>query len=236
MDALIVCRGLSRRYASVSSQKPVAALDAVDLEIARGEWVSIMGPSGCGKSTLLHILGCLDRPSQGSYCLDGKEVSGFSEKELTLVRRRKIGFVFQAFYLLPRLSVLHNVELPLVYQGVPRTLSRRRAADLLRQVGLEDRMEHRPTQLSGGERQRAAIARALANDPDILLADEPTGNLDSKTGQEIFSLLEELHRMGKTLLVVTHDSDIACRAERIITLKDGKIVSQGPPGTPEAQA
>ncbi len=198
-------------------------LRGVNLSVDRGEYISIMGPSGSGKSTLMHILGCLETPTSGTYILDGQEVHGLSEPDLAQIRRRKIGFVFQNFYLLPRMSALDNVGLPMVYAGVPLAERRRRAAEILQKVGLGDRMRHNPSELSGGERQRVAIGRALANDPEILLADEPTGNLDSKTGAEIMDLFSELHKAGKTIIVVTHDPEIARRAERIVRLRDGLI-------------
>lgn len=209
----------------------VAALDGVDLTVAAGEFVAIMGPSGSGKSTLMNILGCLDRPSGGSYLLDGREVAGLNEEELARVRNEKIGFVFQSFNLLPRMSALDNVALPLVYAGVPREERLGRAAEKLQQVGLGDRLQHRPNEMSGGQRQRVAIARALINDPSILMADEPTGNLDTRSGTEIMQLFAQLHAQGKTILLVTHEADIAARARRIITLRDGRIVSDE--GVPE---
>src|SRR6516162_9516995 len=200
----------------------VRALDGVSLAIRRGEYVAIMGASGSGKSTLLNILGCLDLPTSGQYLLGGQDVATLSQSALALVRGRRVGFVFQTFELLARATALKNVELPLVYARVPRR--RERAIEALKRVGLGDRMGHRPNQLSGGQRQRVAVARALAQRPDILLADEPTGNLDSKTGQEILALFEQLNREGQTIVVVTHDANIARRCRRVIRISDGKIV------------
>ena len=201
----------------------VRALDGVSLAIRRGEYVAIMGASGSGKSTLLNILGCLDLPTSGQYFLGGQDVASLSQSALALVRGRRVGFVFQTFELLPRATALKNVELPLVYARVPRR--RERAIEALKRVGLGDRMGHRPNQLSGGQRQRVAIARALAQKPDILLADEPTGNLDSKTGQEILALFEQLNREGQTIVIVTHDPGVAQRCRRIVRISDGRIVA-----------
>ena len=201
----------------------VRALDGVSLAIHRGEHVAIMGASGSGKSTLLNILGCLDLPTSGQYFLGGQDVASLSQSALALVRGRRVGFVFQTFELLPRATALKNVELPLVYARVPRR--RERAIEALKRVGLGDRMGHRPNQLSGGQRQRVAIARALAQKPDILLADEPTGNLDSKTGQEILALFEQLNREGQTIVIVTHDPGVAQRCRRIVRISDGRIVA-----------
>ena len=201
----------------------VRALDGVNLTINRGEYVAIMGTSGSGKSTLLNILGCLDLPTSGSYILGGEDVSHMSQSALSLVRGRKIGFVFQTFELLPRATALKNVQLPLVYTKAPK--KKERAMQALERVGLRDRASHRPNQLSGGQRQRVAIARALAQQPDILLADEPTGNLDSRTGQEILVLFEALHREGQTIVLVTHDNNVALHADRVIRLADGKVIS-----------
>lgn len=201
----------------------VEALRGVNLEIEKGEYVAIMGPSGSGKSTLMNLLGCLDTPTKGKYYLEDRDVSSLSDDELALIRNKKIGFVFQSFHLLPRTSALHNVELPLIYAGLARKERIKRAIKALEEVDLADRIHHHPSELSGGERQRVAIARALVNDPSIILADEPTGNLDSKTGAEILDLFDRIHRKGNTVIVVTHDPEVAARAERIIHLKDGRI-------------
>jgi putative ABC transport system ATP-binding protein len=206
----------------------VRALDGVDLTIGRGEYVAIMGPSGSGKSTLMNLIGCLDVPTSGEYWLRGKEVSRLSEDELAEIRNREIGFVFQTFHLLPRQTALRNVELPLIYAGVPAQKRRERALELLRLVGLEKRAEHRPNELSGGERQRVAIARALVNQPALLLADEPTGNLDSRTGREILELVDQLHARGHTIVLVTHDPEVGRRAARTVRLRDGTVESDAP--------
>jgi putative ABC transport system ATP-binding protein len=203
----------------------VRALDGVSVEMDDGEFAAIMGPSGSGKSTLMNILGCLDRPSSGSYLLDGQQVASLSDDELAKVRNKKIGFVFQNFNLLARMTAHHNVALPLVYSGITNKERHDRACEALTMVGLGDRMFHRPNELSGGQRQRVAIARALVNRPAIILADEPTGNLDSKSGNEIMSIFHELNRQGRTIIVVTHEPDIAAHARRVITVKDGKIIS-----------
>jgi len=206
--------------------RPVHALRGIDLEVPDGDYLAIMGPSGSGKSTLLNILGCLDRPTSGSYVLDGREVSGLSDLELSLVRRHKIGFVFQIFHLVPRLTAAANVALPMLFAGVPPRERAEKAARALASVGLSDRAEHRPEQLSGGERQRVAIARATIMSPSILLADEPTGNLDTKSGREVIELLEEMNRGGLTLIVVTHDPAIGGRARRRLRLTDGTAVEE----------
>ena len=206
-------------------QTEVRALDGVSFAVQRGDFVAIMGSSGSGKSTLLNLLGCLDRPSSGSYFLGGQDVSGMTDAELSDVRGRQIGFVFQSFNLIPQLSVLANIEVPLFYQGVPRSQRHPAARTLATQVGLAERMTHRPTELSGGQQQRVAMARALANDPLLLLADEPTGNLDSHTAQEILTLLEEMHGRGRTIIMVTHEEYVAARAHRIIHLSDGRVDS-----------
>jgi putative ABC transport system ATP-binding protein len=200
-------------------------MDGVDLTIRRGEYVAIMGPSGSGKSTLMNLVGCLDVPTEGHYFLRGKEVSRLSEDELAEIRNREIGFIFQNFQLLPRQTALRNVELPLVYAGVRAKERRERALELLRLVGLEKRAAHRPNELSGGERQRVAVARALVTRPALLLADEPTGNLDSRTGQEILDLFDRLHAAGNTILLVTHDPEVGKRAARVVRVRDGKIES-----------
>ncbi len=204
----------------------VPALRGIDLTIQPGEFVAIMGPSGSGKSTLMHLLGCLDLPSDGLVQLDGHDITKLDEDTLAQIRGKKIGFIFQTFNLIPTLTALENVELPLFFQGVPRAERRARALELLHKVGLEERAHHRPAQLSGGERQRVAIARALANDPEIILADEPTGNLDSESGQAILDLLAQLHREGKTIILVTHNPEAAAYAQRILRIKDGRLVEE----------
>jgi putative ABC transport system ATP-binding protein len=203
----------------------VNALLSVDLQINKGEYVALMGPSGSGKSTLMNILGCLDTPSRGSYKLNGTDVSNMSDNELAEIRNKEIGFIFQTFNLLARNTSLDNVALPLVYSGVSKKERSEKAAKALESVGLGDRMEHKPNELSGGQRQRVAIARALVNQPAIILADEPTGNLDTKTSHEIMDLLEEIHQKGNTVIIVTHEEDIAKRAKRIVRLRDGLIES-----------
>ncbi|HET7111373.1 MAG TPA: ABC transporter ATP-binding protein [Gemmatimonadales bacterium] len=215
--------GLERRYDM--GGEVVHALRGVSLTIRRNEYVAIMGPSGSGKSTMMNILGCLDTPDAGEYWLNGEEVSKLGDDALARVRNREIGFVFQTFNLLPRASALHNVELPLIYAGLSAGERRERAEQALVRVGLGERMHHRPNELSGGQRQRVAIARALVNRPSILLADEPTGNLDSTTSEEIMAVFQELHDEGQTVVMVTHEPDIAAYAERIITLRDGKVAS-----------
>lgn len=203
----------------------VKALDNVSLAIAEGEFASIVGPSGSGKSTLMHIIGCLDTPTLGKVFLDGQEVSQMTERQLAQVRNKKIGFVFQQFNLLPRTSALENVSLPLLYNGTSNSEAPKKAIEVLRQVGLGERLDHHPNQLSGGQQQRVAIARALVTNPSIILADEPTGNLDSKSGVEIMEIFKGLHRQGRTIILVTHDDDIASQAQRIVRLKDGKILN-----------
>ncbi len=218
---LISIHDLHRNY-QVGDQE-VRALDGVDLDIDQNEYVAIMGPSGSGKSTLMNILGCLDTPSKGSYRLKGNEIARLSDDELARIRNQEIGFVFQTFNLLPRADALHNVELPLVYAGLRHEQRRAQAREALELVGLADRMKHRPNELSGGQRQRVAIARALVNKPSIILADEPTGNLDSRTGEEIMLAFENIWRQGNTVILVTHEADIAEHARRVVRMKDGRI-------------
>ena len=222
-DWVIVTRGIKREYDM--GGEIVRALRGVDVAIRRNEYVAIMGPSGSGKSTLMNLIGCLDTPDAGEYWLSGNLVSTMADDELARVRNREIGFVFQTFNLLPRATALHNVELPLVYAGVPSDERRRRAIAALERVQLGDRITHRPNELSGGQRQRVAIARALVNNPAILLADEPTGNLDSTTSEEIMRVFEELAASGQTVIMVTHEPDIAAHARRVIVLRDGMIES-----------
>jgi len=206
----------------------VRALDGVDLSINNNEYLSIMGPSGSGKSTMMNMIGCLDSPSSGLYEFEGEKVHIMDDSQLASIRNRKIGFVFQTFNLLPKASALHNVEIPLVYANIKKEKRLEMASNALISVGLEDRMHHRPNELSGGQRQRVAIARALVNEPSIILADEPTGNLDSKSGHEIMKIFDELHRSGNTIILVTHEDDIAKYSNRIVRLLDGKIVSDEP--------
>ena len=225
---LIEIRELTKIYKMGTEE--VHALDGVDLDIDRGEYVAIMGASGSGKSTLMNIMGCLDSPTSGTYVLDGEKVSALDDDRLASIRNRRIGFVFQTFNLLPRSDAFHNVELPLIYAGVSRTERRQRAADALALVGLADRARHRPGELSGGQRQRVAIARALVNNPSLVLADEPTGNLDSRTSAEIMTAVARIHAAGNTILLVTHEEEIAAHAARRVRLRDGRVESDS--GTP----
>ena len=220
---LISIENLRKTY--IMGDNEVKALQSASLNIYKNEYVALMGPSGSGKSTLMNLLGCLDSPTSGVYSLNGNNVANMVDEELAIVRNKEIGFVFQTFNLLPRLSALENVALPLVYAGVPIKTRLNRAKDMLAAVGLKDRMDHKPNELSGGQRQRVAVARALVNNPSIILADEPTGNLDSKTSYEIMQLFEEIHKLGNTIILVTHEPDIAAHAHRIVKLKDGYIES-----------
>ena len=220
---MILTQNLTKLYPL--GDKTVTALDKVSLAVADGEYAAIIGPSGSGKSTLMHILGCLDNPSSGSYLLNGRDVSALNPRDLALVRGEEIGFVFQGFQLLPRLTALENVALPLLLCGVPHKVRMERAELLLRQVGLGERMAHRPGQLSGGQQQRVAIARALARDPALLLADEPTGNLDGQATSDVLELLSDLHRSGRTVLLITHDPRVAARAQRQISIAGGRVVA-----------
>ena len=220
---LISIENLRKTY--IMGDNEVKALQSASLNIYKNEYVALMGPSGSGKSTLMNLLGCLDSPTSGVYSLNGNNVANMVDEELAIVRNKEIGFVFQTFNLLPRLSALENVALPLVYAGVPIKTRLNRAKDMLAAVGLKDRMDHKPNELSGGQRQRVAVARALVNSPSIILADEPTGNLDSKTSYEIMQLFEEIHKLGNTIILVTHEPDIAAHAHRIVKLKDGYIES-----------
>lgn len=221
---MIRVEGLTKIYGH--GEAAVKALDNVTLEIKTGEFVAVMGPSGSGKSTFLSILGCLERPTAGKYYFDGREVASLDEDELAALRNEKIGFVFQSFNLLPRFDVLRNVELPLIYAGVPQKERRERATALLRRVGLEHRLYYKPPNISGGEQQRVAIARALVNDPAVILADEPTGNLDSRRSHEIMAIFQELHAEGRTIVMVTHEPDIAAYAQRILHFLDGVVVRE----------
>jgi len=222
-DIVARIEAVEKVYQKSKAAPPVRALDGVDLDIPRGQYVAIMGPSGSGKSTLMNIIGCLDRPTVGRYLLDGQDVAQMEDDELSKVRGRRLGFVFQAFNLIAQLTVRENVRVPLFYQGITTAEGNAMAEKAVRRVGLGDRMNHRPAELSGGQMQRVAIARALVAEPSLLLADEPTGNLDSKTGEAILTLFDELHRGGLTIVMVTHDESVAERCERVVRLKDGLI-------------
>ena len=224
MNYVASVQNLSKIYTKPGTSVEVAALRSVSIDFVEGEFTAIMGASGSGKSTLMNILGCLDRPTAGAYLLGGEDVSRFGDDDLSEIRSRRIGFIFQNFNLIPQLTVLENLEVPMFYLGIPPHLRRARATELGTRVGLQDRLDHRPTELSGGQQQRVCIARALVNEPLILLADEPTGNLDSKTGQAILALFDDLVRAGKTILMVTHDPSVANRCHRVIRLHDGLIV------------
>ncbi len=224
-DSCIICTDDLWKTYDMGSEQQVHALRGVNIRIQRNEYVAIMGPSGSGKSTLMNLIGCLDTPSKGNYWLNGQLVSELDDDELAHIRNKEIGFVFQTFNLLPRATSLHNVELPLIYAGMPAEERIERAKKVLTAVGMESRMHHKPNELSGGQRQRVAIARALVNDPSIILADEPTGNLDSQTGVEIMALFDRLYEQGNTIVLVTHEHDIAEFAHRIINIKDGKVFS-----------
>ncbi|HWP49793.1 MAG TPA: ABC transporter ATP-binding protein [Candidatus Limnocylindrales bacterium] len=219
---MIQLKDISKVYALGAQE--VEVLRNISLEIKPGEFLSLVGPSGSGKSTLMNILGCLDKPTRGSYFFEGVSVADLNDDQLAEIRNKKIGFVFQSFHLLPRINALQNVELPLIYAGVPRSKRKERAREVLTAVDLADRIHHKPNELSGGQRQRVAIARALVNNPQIILADEPTGNLDTRSGNEILQIFEKLNRQGVTLVIVTHDLSIAQRTHRIVTLRDGEII------------
>ncbi len=222
-NSIIELRGIRKVYQMGDEQ--VEALRNIDLDIARNEFLALMGPSGSGKSTLMNLIGCLDTPSSGSYMLNGKDVSSMNDDELAEVRNKEIGFVFQTFNLLPRISALDNVAMPLVYAGASRARREQIAKERLIDVGLADRMHHKPNELSGGQRQRVAIARALVNNPSIILADEPTGNLDTKTSEEILAIFQKIHEMGNTIILITHENDVAQKAFRIVRMRDGMIES-----------
>ena len=222
MAKLIEMKGIGKIYNT--GENELAALSGINLSVDMGEFLAIVGASGSGKSTLMNIIGCLDKPSQGVYLLDGIDTSKFSSKMLDDVRRRKIGFIFQKFCLIPTLSAIENVELPLIYSKTPSSIRRQKAISALETVGLSERMDHRPNELSGGQQQRVAIARAIVGDPQVILADEPTGNLDSKSGKTVMNLLCRLHEIGKTIVMITHDESVANMAQRRVTISDGKII------------
>jgi putative ABC transport system ATP-binding protein len=226
MNPIITIQGLKKWY--TIGHETVKALNGVHLEVKKNEYLALMGPSGSGKSTLMNIIGCLDTPTEGHYYLNGPDVAGLTDNQLAEIRNKEIGFVFQTFNLLPRYSSLENVALPLVYAGVSKEKRNARATEVLTQVGLGDRMNHKPNELSGGQRQRVAVARALVNKPSIILADEPTGNLDTKTSYEIMRLFQEIHDLGNTIILVTHEEDIARHAHRIVRLRDGVVESDSP--------
>ncbi len=234
MNDLISMRDIQKVYDMGQAQ--VHALDGVTLTVNMGDFLAVMGPSGSGKSTLMNVIGCLDSPTSGSYLLKGREIASLGDDELAAIRNREIGFIFQTFNLLPRADALQNVELPLIYSGIARRERHEKATQALEAVGLGDRMHHRPNEMSGGQRQRVAIARALVNSPSILLADEPTGNLDSKTGDEIMALITDLHTAGNTIILVTHEEELARRAARVIRLRDGNVVSDERNAPPPASA
>ena len=223
MHEVIRIENLTRFY--TIGEETVRALNGINLNIQKNEYVALMGPSGSGKSTLMNIIGCLDTPTSGEYFLNGPNVAQLSDSELAAIRNKEIGFVFQTFNLLPRLTALQNVALPLVYAGIPEAVRLKKAKEVLEQVGLGDRIKHRPNELSGGQRQRVAVARALVNHPSIILADEPTGNLDSKTSEEIMQLLDIIHQAGNTIVMVTHEEDIALHAKRVVRMRDGIVES-----------
>ncbi|MDF7798334.1 ABC transporter ATP-binding protein [Pontiellaceae bacterium B1224] len=230
-EAIVELKGAVKEY--VNGSLRVTAMRGIDLRIDRGEYAVIMGSSGSGKSTCLNILGCLDRLSTGTYLLGGDDVSNLTDDQLSEIRSKRLGFIFQSYNLIPQLNVLENIEVPLFYQGVPESEARKTAQQLAKRMGLSARLKHKPMELSGGQQQRVAIARSLVCDPILMLADEPTGNLDSKTGYEILELIDELHAEGKTIVMVTHDDDIAHRAQRVVTFRDGDIISNDWKGAPK---
>jgi putative ABC transport system ATP-binding protein len=232
MQALIEFQKVSKIYQMGDST--VVAANEISMQIQRGEFVAIVGSSGSGKSTCMNIIGCLDVPTSGTYLLDGRDVGKMNKNELAEIRNEMLGFIFQQYNLLPKLNILENVEVPLMYRGVPRAERRKIAEQALARVGLGDKMRHKPSQLSGGQQQRVSIARALAGTPAVILADEPTGALDSHTGREVLAMLQELHRAGHTVVLITHDNSIAVQAQRIIRLEDGRVIYDGPSDAPEA--